>query len=132
MALRYALLLIGIIVVAIVVMHTIDAARRRRIDREDEKQETEPPPPPPRPEPVAGLEFHPSSETVSEKKALAPDSKIVEPTPVRTRDAFEEELETLTEVATMPLNLDPGIRTRSRRPDLGRPAAPDDKIDFIM
>jgi cell division protein ZipA len=81
-------------------------------------------------DPVAGLEFHPHAEAVSEKKSLVPD---VATAPITApRDTFVEELETLTEVATMPLNLDPGLRSRSRRNDMGRPAVPDDKIDFIL
>jgi cell division protein ZipA len=89
MALRYALLLIGLIIVAVVVFHTFDLARLRRRGRNDAAAPAEPPPPR-RLEPVAGLDFDPSLDAVSEKRALAADA------------------------------------------DLGRPALPDEKIDFIL
>jgi cell division protein ZipA len=131
MELRYALLLIGLIVVAVVVFQTMDFARLRPRHRGDSSSPDSPDfPPPRRLEPVAGIDFDPSLDAVTEKRALASDAMVEGPAPV-ARNALQEELETLEEVATMPLNLDAGLR-RSRGHDLGRPALPDDKIDFIL
>jgi len=130
MALRYALLLIGLIVVAVVVFHTFDLARWRRRGRDDDAAATTPPPAP-RLEPVAGLEFDPSHQAVNKKRGLEFDPAIEVPI-AAPRNTLQEELETLEEVATMPLNLDAGLRKSSRHADLGRPALPDEKVDFIL
>ncbi len=129
MELRYALLLIGLVVVAVVVFHTFDLARLRRRGRYDEAV-TANPPTPPRLEPVAGLDFDPPA-AMSEKRGLASDVVIESPRG-GARDLVQEELDTLEEVATMPLNLGSGLRKPSRHADLGRPALPDEKIDFIL
>jgi cell division protein ZipA len=130
MELRYLLLLIGLIVVAVVVFHTLDLARLRRRPR-DEPDGDSAPPPKQRLEPIAGIDFDPPLPTAGEKRALAADAKLDLPRHTG-RDSLAEELETLEEVATMPLNLDLGLRKSSRHADLGRPALPDEKIDFIM
>lgn len=129
MALRYALLLIGLIVVAVVVFHTFDVMRLRRHRRDDDS--VAPTVPPPRLEPVAGIDFDPSHDAINEKRTLAADAEIGSPRPI-ARNTMQEELETLEEVATMPLNLDAGLRKSARHADLGRPAVPDEKIDFIL
>jgi cell division protein ZipA len=128
MELRYALLLIGLIVVAVVAFHTFDLARQRRRSRQEPGADA---PPSRRLEPVAGLDFDPPLAAMNEKRTLAADAKIDAPRTV-ARDALAEELETLEEVATMPLNLDLGLRKSSGHTDLGRPALPDEKVDFIM
>jgi cell division protein ZipA len=131
MELRYALLLIGLIVIAVVVFQTLDILRlrpRRRDGAIASAPDSETPPP--RLEPIAGIDFDPPLPAVAEKRGLAADAKV-DVAPAESRDALQEELETLEEVATMPLNLDTGIR-KSRHADLGRPALPDDKIDFIL
>jgi cell division protein ZipA len=128
MELRNALLLIGVVVIALVALHTYNASRRRRRERSDPYSNVKSEPP--RLNPVTGLDFNPTLEDINEKRTLAPDA--APQAPVARRDAFKEELETLEEVATMPLNLDAGLRNRPRHLDLGRPALPDEKIDFIM
>lgn len=131
MDLRYALLLIGLIIVAVVVLHTLDFARLRRRPRAESNAAGISPPPQQRLEPIAGLDFDPPLAAVTEKRTLAADAKI-DVSVTATRDPLAEEIETLEEVATMPLNLDLGLRRPSRHADLGRPALPDEKIDFIM
>lgn len=130
MELRYALLLIGLIVIAVVAFHTLDLARLRRRPPSGSSAEEPPSVTPRRLEPVAGIDFDPSLTAVTEKRTLAADAKIDAPS--IARNELAEELETLEEVATMPLNLDLGLRKSSRHADLGRPALPDEKIDFIM
>jgi cell division protein ZipA len=132
MELRYALLLIGLIIVAVVVFHTLDFARlRRRLRHERPAAATAATPP--RVEPVAGIDFNPPRDAVSGKRALAPDADVRMPSPATAQDPITAELETLEEVATMPLNLKTGgLRKSSAGADLGRPALPDEKIDFIM
>src|SRR5438105_15641072 len=124
MALRYALLLIGLIVVAVVVFHTFDLARLRRRGRDDAARDPAEVPPP-RLEPVAGLDFDPPLDSVTGKRSLAADAPVDVSTGA-PRNTLAEELETLEEVATMPLNLDSGLRNKPRHADLGRPALPDD------
>jgi len=131
MALRYALLLIGLVVVAVVVFHTFDLARLRRRGRDGVAVPPAAPMPAPRLEPVAGLDFDPSLQDVTEKRGLEVDPDIEVPI-ASLRNTMQEELETLEEVATMPLNLDAGLRKPARYADLGRPALPDEKIDFIL
>jgi cell division protein ZipA len=130
MELRYALLLIGLIIVAVVVFHTVDVARLRRRFR-SERPEAAPVAAPSRVEPVAGLDFNPPHAAVSAKRGLAADA-VVDVPPSASADSFAEELESLEEVATMPLNLKTGGLRKSSTADLGRPAMPDEKIDFIM
>ncbi|HKQ30210.1 MAG TPA: cell division protein ZipA C-terminal FtsZ-binding domain-containing protein, partial [Burkholderiales bacterium] len=132
MELRYALLLIGLIVVAVVVFQTLDLARLRPRRRDGVASADSPEPPsPPRLEPIAGIDFDPPLQAVAEKRSLTADVPVGAPVPQRVRDPLREEIETLEEVATMPLNLDAGLR-RSRQPDSARQAVPDDKIDFIL
>src|SRR4051794_18530386 len=100
MALRYALLLIGLIVVAVVVFHTFDLARLRRRGRDDDVAPAAPSPAP-RLEPVAGLDFDPTLTAVTEKRSLAADPAIEIPPRSVARDVMQEELATLEEVATM-------------------------------
>jgi len=132
MELRYALLLIGLIVVAVVVFQALDIARLRPRRRDSLASSSESPdtPAPPRLEPIAGIDFDPPLETMAEKRSITADVVDVPP-PKKPRDPLREELETLEEVATMPLNLDAGLR-RSRQPDLARQAVPDEKVDFIL
>src|SRR6266404_4857491 len=133
MALRVALLLIGLIIVAVVVFHTFDLARLRRRGRNEAGTASvaTTSSPAPRLEPIAGLDFDPSLDAVTEKRTLAADPTIDVPQ-VAVRDPLREELETLEEVATMPLNLDAGLRQSPHHADLARPALPDEKVDFIL
>lgn len=131
MDLRYALLLIGLIVVAVVVFQTLDLLRLRPRRRGSVAPPDAPQTPaPPRLEPIAGLDFDPPLQAVAEKRTLTADVDVAM-SPPKVRDALREELETLEEVATMPLNLSAGLR-HARQSDFGRPAGPDEKIDFIL
>jgi hypothetical protein len=136
MELRDALLLIGIIVVAVVAFNAFDVARLARRLRAGRGTAGDARKPraavPPRLEPATGLDINLRPGVSSAKKRLQPDATGVPP-PREGKDVFHEELESLEEVATMPLHLDAGFsRRRAGRSQTARPAAPDEKIDFVI
>lgn len=131
MTLRDALLLIGVVVIVVIGYHAFGGTRRRGRRRDDTAVDAATVPPPPRLEPVAGLDFDPPLAAMTEKRGLMSDAAIEAP-PAAARDPIREELETLEEVATMPLNFGAGLSRPSRYTDMGRPALPDEKVDYIL
>jgi len=130
MTLQYALLLIGIVIIAIVALTAFDTARLRR------------PRSRPRPdvdftEPAHGASsFPPRAPPVmraeGSEKILSPDIDVALEEKPR-EEVLRKEIRQLEEMATMPLNLTPGIQRRHRpRAEPGRQYLPDEKIDFVI
>ncbi len=132
MALRYALLIIGIVIVAVIAFHTLDGARLRRRRNQNLTAAPSSSTASQRLEPVSGLDFDPLSKAAAGKRTVGTDSVVEAPPSAVTRNSMQEELETIEEVATMPLNLGPGLSRRTPLVNLSRSAVPDDKVDFIL
>lgn len=128
MNLQYALLFIGIVIVAVVALTAYDMSRLRR--------------PRPRPEVHLG-EFpdnhapirpnlpDPTREEGSDK-ILRSDLDVTLREKPRA-EVLRKEIRVLEEMATMPLNLKPGLQRRLRpRAEPGRQYLPDEKIDFVI
>ncbi len=153
MDLQYFLLLIGIIIVAVVALSSVDKARLLRRFRRvkfgkapDEPFDTHVrPEKPARQEPSLYLDINPSPPVESDKKFLpaveleeadsAGDRPAARREPVV--DSFYNELEGVEEYARMPLNLNPGLDRPSTDGapaglDPERQSMPDEKIDFII
>jgi hypothetical protein len=138
MPLQYALLLIGVIIVAIVALTAMDRARVTRLFRRNapapRPEHLEPTVLVPGHEPYATLDINPAPPHETEKKFLAPDAPVT-PRVHTPHEAFHTEIETLHEVATMQLDLGPDLDHARRGGPAGDPASPrqpDDKIDFIL
>jgi cell division protein ZipA len=130
MNLQYALLLIGIVIIAVVALTAFDTARLRR------------PRPRPRPdvdlsEPSRGVvsapaRVMPTMRAEGGEKLLRPDIDVALEEKPR-EEVLRKEIRQLEEMATMPLNLAPGIQRRRRpRAEPGRQYLPDEKIDFVI
>jgi len=130
MTLQYALLLIGIVIIAVVALTAFDMARLRR------------PQPPSRREvdlsasPEANSSVRPGAPhaTCPEggDKILRPDADVALPEKP-PQEVRRKEIRELEEMATMPLNLATGIQRRRRpRAEPGRQYLPDEKIDFVI
>jgi len=153
MGLQYILLLIGIIVVAIVAFSALDRARQlRRFHKDKAGQETVEDAPeahPPRLEPSLYLDLNPAPPAETDKRFLpvadleqsgtSGSSNEASGTPPAkpAENRFARELEGVEEVATMPLNLNPGLDRPAPDAfappqDIGRQSLPDEKIDFII
>lgn len=137
MTLQLALLLIGVMIIAVVFYTT---RRRDKAGRQ------------PRREPLAGLEdldaAAPSMPTASlrrepsldaqasgERRYLRADAPPPAPPPAAS-DPVTAELESLEEVALKPLNLNPGFDPPGTGPqavaDAGAPSLPNEQLDFIL
>lgn len=128
MNLQYALLFIGLVIVAVVALTTYDMSRLRR----------------PRPRPEVHLGDFPDDHThvrpslldatreEGSDKVLRSDIEIT-PREKPRDEVLRKEIRVLEEMATMPLNLTPGIQRRLRpRAEPDRQYLPDAKIDFVI
>lgn len=138
MDLRIALLLLGLGVIVLVALTALDRARANRLFRLRSRA-TSPSPEKLEPDvlspghgPGSTLDIHPRPPTDDDRKVLGTDSGVA-PLPRRADDERKAELQSLQEVATMPLNLDAGIeQARRGRPLPGGPQQPDERIDFVV
>ncbi len=128
MNLQFALLFIGIVIVAVVALTAYDMSRLRR----------------PRPRPEVHLGDFPddhapirpnlpdATREESGEKILRPDLDVTLREKPRA-EVLRKEIRVLEEMATMPLNLKPGLQRRMRpRAEPGRQYLPDEKIDFVI
>lgn len=131
MDLRLALLLIGIVIVTIVALSALDRARLRHQFRQIAGVIKPRLPTTAGTEALSGLDINPSPPPL-DRRRLKPEEAAAVPRPARLdrTDPFLEELESLEEVATMPLRLE--LPALGARADPGRPAYPDERIDFIL
>jgi cell division protein ZipA len=128
MDLQYALLFIGIVIVAIVALTTYDMARLRQPrSRPDEPEgkfsedETSL-----RPSVLSATREHGS------EKVLRSDVEVA-PREVPREEILRKEIRQLEEVATMPLDLKAGLRPpRLGEAEPGRQYLSDEKIDFVI
>jgi cell division protein ZipA len=130
MTLQLALIVVGVVIVAVVGLTVLDHGRMRRFLRRasDRPASTASPV-----EPVAtapGLDINPAPAAAAGAKVLRSDASVTVAPKSPDRE-FMEKLEALEEVATMPLDLDPGLK-RARHRRRVRPAAPDESVDFVM
>jgi cell division protein ZipA len=134
MSLQLALLLIGIVIIVVVALSVLDHGRMSRFLRRAGHGARRVPPDRIAPivtvPPAAGPDHHPALVTVADNKVLRSDAPVAPP-PVSPDREFRRKLEALEEVASMPLDLDDGVKRR-RAKRIARPAAPDEHIDFIM
>ena len=128
MNLQYALLFIGIVIIAVVALTAYDMSRMRR----------------PRDRPEVHLGNFPEDDTPvrssllsatreeGSEKVLRSDIEIV-PREAPRGEILRREIRQLEEVATMPLDLTPSIQ-RHLRPhaEPSRQYQPDEKIDFVI
>jgi cell division protein ZipA len=132
MTLQYALLLIGIVIIAVVALTAFDTARlQRRRGR-------------PGPQPEVDLSGFPENaqalrseilkvtRAAGHEKLLRPDAEVALAEKPRD-EILRKEIREIEQVATMPLRLDPGIQRRRRaRAEPDRQYLPDEKIDFVI
>ncbi len=133
MDLQVALLVVGLLVIAFVVAISLFDRFRRRASRFEpagagmlhaREPFIEVPPI------TVTLDVNPSPGSVAEIKALKPDQPEVEAgEPART-DPITEELAVLEDVARVPLNLGQAPARPDEKPSV--PAAPDERLDFIL
>jgi hypothetical protein len=134
MGLQLALLLIGIVIIVVVVLSVFDYGRMNRfLRRAAQRSRAEPPEriaPVMTDPPAGGLDINPAPVAAADNKVLRSDALAVPP-PTSPGHEFRKKIEALEEVASMPLDLDDGIkRPRARR--VIHPAAPDEHVDFVM
>lgn len=128
MNLQYALLFIGIVIIAVVALSAYDMSRLRR----------------PRPRPEVHLGNFPEDDTPvrsslvnasrdeASEKVLRSDIEIAPREPER-EEILRREIRQLEEVATMPLDLTAGLRRPGRfEAAPGRQYLSDEKIDFVI
>jgi hypothetical protein len=128
MNLQYALLFIGIVIVAVVALTAYDMSRLRR----------------PRPRPEVHMDDFPDNRTTVRpgpldatreeggEKFLRFDIDVTLREKPR-QEVLRKEIRVLEEMATMPLNLKPGLQRRLRpRAEPDRQYLPDEKIDFVI
>ncbi len=128
MNLQYALLFIGIVIVAVVALTAYDMSRLRR----------------PRQRPEVHLDSISGDETrvrpsllnatreQGSEKVLRSDVEVA-PQETPRQEVLRKELRRLEEVATMPLNLASGLRPHGRgAAEPGRQYLADEKIDFVI
>lgn len=132
MNLQLALLLAGLVIVALVGLSVFDHGRMRRFLRRTSgrphllSSRTRELPP----AVVPGLDINPAPAAVSAARVLRSDAPVA-PSPKSSGQEFRKKIEALEEVATMALDLDSGLK-RSRRKRVARPSAPDENVDFVM
>ena len=135
MNLQLALLVAGVLVIVVVVGFSLyERKRRRRSEREEAEGD------------VAGVlrvrapyvtvpsvtltfDVNPAPDTAIERRSLKPDA-LVSPEETNKFDAITQELEILEDVAQVPLNIGAAPARPNETPST--PAAPDEKIDFIL
>ncbi|MCR4302367.1 MAG: cell division protein ZipA C-terminal FtsZ-binding domain-containing protein [Sulfuricaulis sp.] len=128
MNLQYALLFIGIVIIAVVALSAYDMSRLRR----------------PRPRPEVHLGDYPNDDTPvrpsllnatreeGSEKVLRSDIDIA-PREAPREEILRREIRQLEEVATMPLDLTAGLRRPGRFGAApGRQYLSDEKIDFVI
>ncbi len=128
MNLQYALLFIGIVIIAVVALTAYDMSRLRR----------------PRPRPEVHLGKFPEDDTPvrssllnatreeGSEKVLRSDIEIA-PREAPREEILRREIRQLEEVATMPLDLTAGLRRPGRwEAEPGRQYLSDEKIDFVI
>jgi len=128
MNLQYALLFIGIVIVAVVALTAYDMSRLRRPRSRPEVHLGEFPD---HHAPVRPSLLDATREQGSEK-ILRSDLEVTLREKPRD-EVLRKEIRVLEEMATMPLNLKPGLQRRLRpRAEPGRQYLPDEKIDFVI
>lgn len=150
MDLQYALLLIGFIVVAAIVFSAFDRARVERRFRRDESDHAEASAADRAREDSTDatngpLDINPPPLATTKRKLLSVGNWIrnarpalkAAPKPARVPpslgEGFQRQLKSLEEIALMPLDLGAGYqRPRSGRNAPMQPAAPDEKVDFVV
>lgn len=134
MSLQLALLLIGIAIVVVVLLSVLDYGRMSRFLRHAAQRSRQQPPERITPivtlPPAAGLDINPAPVAVADNKVLRSDAPVAPPLPSPGQE-FRKKIEALEEVASMPLDLDDGLR-RKRSKRVFRASAPDEHIDLIM
>lgn len=150
MDLQYALLLIGFVIVAAVVFNAFDRARVERRFRRDDPGRADSSAANRASENNAGparglhdINLPPLANT--KRKLLSVGNWIKQarpalaasPKPARVPpslgEGFQKQLKSLEEIALMPLDLGGGYqRPRSGRDAPAQPAAPDEKVDFVV
>ena len=137
MDLQLALLVAGAVVIVVVVAFSLyERKRRRRSGRMGSEDDGD----------VAGVlrlrtphttvpsatltfDVNPAPDTAIERRSLKPDA-LLSPEEPNKFDAITQELEVLEDVAQVPLNLGAAPARPDEKPST--PAAPDEKIDFIL
>jgi len=122
MDLQYVLLLIGTVIVAVIAFNALDKARLMRHLRRGAAVL--------RPRiaaraPLSGLNINPPPTATSDKRHLSPDAATAA-RPKTPEQTLRAELETIEEMATMPLRLRTVSEERTRE------AKPDERLDFIL
>jgi cell division protein ZipA len=134
MSLQLALLLIGIVIVVVVVLSVLDYGRMNRFLRHAAKRSRQVPPerimPVATVPPASDPDIKPVPVAVADNKVLRSDAPVAPP-PTSPGQEFRKKIEVLEEVASMPLDLDDGLK-RPRAKHVQRPAEPDEHVDFIM
>lgn len=132
MSLQYALLLIGIIIIAVVALSAFDRTRVNRMFRSARQGRTDAGTEPSVLMPGHGgerFDMNPPPPGQTDPRFLAFDANAAPPE--RSADEkFESEIGVLEEVARMPLDLG-GVGLKPRG-TTGVEARPDDKIDFVV
>lgn len=134
MSLQLALLLIGIVVIVVVVLSVFDYGRMNRFLRRAGQRSRHGSPERVMPivtlPPANDLNTHSAPVAMAGNKVLRSDASVVPP-PALPGSEFKKKIEALEEVASMPLDLDDGLK-RPRAKRVVRAAAPDEHVDFIM
>ena len=137
MDLQLALLIAGAVVIVVVVVFSLyERKRRRRSGRAGSEDDGD----------VAGVvrlraphttapsgtltfDVNPAPDTATRRRSLKPDA-LLSPEEPNKFDAIAHELEVLEDVAQVPINLGAAPARPDGKPSA--PAAPDEKIDFIL
>lgn len=134
MDLQSALLVAGLLVIAVVAaVSLLDRARRRAPRRIEPEAGAVLRPRAPRvdvPPVTVTLDINPAPDAATELKALKPDLPVVDAVESPAPDPITQELEVLEDVAQVPLNLGQTPTRPDEKPST--PAAPDEKLDFIL
>jgi hypothetical protein len=128
MNLQYALLFIGLVIVAVVALTAYDMSRLRRPRHRPEVHLGEFPD---HHAPVRPSLLDATREQGSEKILRSDLDVTLREKPCE--EMLRKEIRVLEEMATMPLNLKPGLQRRLRpRAEPDRQYLPDEKIDFVI
>ncbi|MBI3547254.1 MAG: hypothetical protein HY081_11790 [Gammaproteobacteria bacterium] len=128
MDLQYALLFIGIVVVAVVALTAYDLSRVRRPPaRRDVTFDNSPPA-----ENFSRPSVLNATRAEGSEKILRSDADVAPRVKLR-QEVLRKEIQQLEEVAALPLNLAGDLSRRGqRRAETERQYLPDDKIDFVI